>query len=110
MQLISYLSKTNDVQTWATAISVIGGSKSVLGLLAPSTHMIFAGRKEFDELMKSKVASEIAEMYLEQMIYRYAQMLQKWGEGLKAAEVSLHSFYFLNELPNLLLIYDQYRC
>lgn len=92
VQLVGYLSKTSDVQTWAAAISVVGGSKSILALLQPNIHTVFAGRKEFDEIMKSKASQEVAEMYLEQMLSRYAQLLQKWGEGLRAAEVSCSRF------------------
>lgn len=86
-RLIGHLCNSGDLQTWAVAICVVGGSRSFLSLLQPETKVAILGRGE--KLFSSEIAylDEAVLLFMDQKLYSYAQLLVQSSDFARGAEV-----------------------
>lgn len=98
-RLYKYMREVNDLQTFATAICVMGGSDIVVDLLQP----YYAKQDEVSQESKGESTAIVTNKHLaekkpsfdprrvkkelESVLYAYNDVLHRWGEQLSAVEV-----------------------
>jgi hypothetical protein len=109
-RLYSFLCERADLQTFATALCVLGGSDILVDLLSPyyakprpeggvveekrsgkSTSGGGSDKKDTKDGAAATFDSARTKKYLEAVLYSYADVLNRWGEQLSSVEVS-HTF------------------
>ena len=104
-RLYKYLCENADLQTFATAICILGGSDILVDLLVPyySSGSSSDQQASGEEKQRSKISSPEAptkatrerdqfepirtKKHLEMILYSYNDVLNRWGEQLSAVEV-----------------------
>ena len=93
-RLYKYLREINDLQTFATAICIMGGSDILVDLLYPYYQNQSSAEASSEE--KKSINGTVFEPYrikkeLESVLYVYNDVLNRWGEQLSAVEVRIKS-------------------